>query len=196
MPYLFTNFLYNPSQDLFDKNSWKTTLGTPRIIEGNLVLEKSSVLHKGRCFKGDYVFNLSLPDGECQFGLKGKENKTYILFSKESGYLFVRVSNKEGKVSYKKIFSYPQKKEIEYKIVWEKDFVHFYVDGKFQETIKGDVLPQEEMALFLCNKSKKRLLVKYITVLSVQFCEQEDFGLKEGLIEDTSVKEDIKLELI
>jgi hypothetical protein len=176
MPFVFTNFIYDPSRDGYDADAWKTVFGSPQVLGGKLALQQASILHRGDCLRGDYVFNLNIPNtpigGESRkFGLFSPNLNSYLWFSIRDNSLFAEASDGGLNTESEEITWQDgvwDSNNVEFKIIWEAGLAHFYVNNVHQKTLSGENIPRTPMALYVINENEDFVTLQYITVVSVQ----------------------------
>ncbi len=170
----YYNFLYDPSRQGYDSSVWRTAYGSPGVQSGQLVLQQAAAIHYGDCVKGDYTFEVNVPNspegGESRrWGLYSPNRGAYAWFSIEGEQLLAQVS--DGTTSSETAITWSSAwtgVDTQFRIIWEAGLVHFYVGSNEQATLSGDGVPRTPLALYLSNANVDYMTVGYITARGLQ----------------------------
>ncbi len=172
----FTNITYDPSRQGYDSSIWRTILGTPLVLGGQLAVQQASLVHLADSTRGNYIFNVNIPNspvgGESRrLGLYSPNSGAYAWFSIESEALTAQCSDgyagntSTGTIAWESAWSGVN---TEFRIHWDAGKVEFYVAGIRKATLSGNSIPKEPLAVYLSNLNSDYMTVQYVRWNGVQ----------------------------
>lgn len=171
-----TSFYYDPIRQGFDTNLWKVITGaTPVIAAGRLTLKGAAIIHYADVKKGEYNFNLNIPDAPGGddgrvFGLYAPNSGAFIVFqigSILSGEVADGLGNSQttGSILWDSAW---QGANINFKIRWEAGTAKFFIQGTQVGAITDVAVPAGPLSLYVTDFSVGAMSVGDVSAVGIQ----------------------------
>lgn len=169
-----TSFYYDPIRQGYDTNLWHTIAGAPANVAGRLRAPNSIIIHYADVVKGDFTFNLNVPDSPGGndgriIGLYQPNRQAYIVFTigdtltgdASNGTNTATTGTMPWDSNWNGV-------NTDFAIRWEAGTAKFFINGTQVGCITDVAVPAGPLSLYVADISLNPMSIGDISAQSVQ----------------------------